>query len=454
MAELNENYVVCEYERGTTRRDFIREKVEYPEDRQERDDGFLVFDFGDVIAKHRKWKELLPRVRPFYAVKCRPYTPILKVMNALDIGFDCASKLEIESVLNIGVDPNRIVYSHTRKQVSTLEYAANNNVDLVTFDDENELMKIKRVFPSARLLLRFALYDPTAKYPQGLKYGCKRETALILLQLAKTLKLNVVGIHFHIGTESKKPSNYQEAIAYSRELFDVAEKIGFQMSILDIGGGFPGHATSTGKFNDYAKAVSEAIDEYFPESCKVDIMAEPGTYYMKSAVTVVACIIGKRQRTEEDAGSSTWSNKLNATIDSEVYDKTQTYYDYYLNEGRYTSFCNAVYEPIQTPQPVKDISDKPTYSGTIYGYTCCETDVIILKTSLPEMDEGDWLLFKDLGNYTHLVTYFNGFKRPFCYYAIPDNCRQLRHVIEDNVTNHNEAFNGNDLLPEDLSLLE
>ncbi|XP_072038545.1 ornithine decarboxylase-like isoform X3 [Amphiura filiformis] len=416
MAELNENYVVCEYERGTTRRDFIREKVEYPEDRQERDDGFLVFDFGDVIAKHRKWKELLPRVRPFYAVKCRPYTPILKVMNALDIGFDCASKLEIESVLNIGVDPNRIVYSHTRKQVSTLEYAANNNVDLVTFDDENELMKIKRVFPSAS---------------------------------------------FHIGTESKKPSNYQEAIAYSRELFDVAEKIGFQMSILDIGGGFPGHATSTGKFNDYAKAVSEAIDEYFPESCKVDIMAEPGTYYMKSAVTVVACIIGKRQRTEEDAGtslivngSSTWSNKLNATIDSEVYDKTQTYYDYYLNEGRYTSFCNAVYEPIQTPQPVKDISDKPTYSGTIYGYTCCETDVIILKTSLPEMDEGDWLLFKDLGNYTHLVTYFNGFKRPFCYYAIPDNCRQLRHVIEDNVTNHNEAFNGNDLLPEDLSLLE
>ncbi|XP_072037485.1 ornithine decarboxylase-like isoform X2 [Amphiura filiformis] len=390
MDELNEDCLVCEYERGTAKRDFIREKVEHPKDRQERDDGFIVFDFGDVIAKHKKWKELLPRVRPFYAVKCRPYTPILKVMNALDIGFDCASKPEIESVLNLGVDPKRIVYSHTRKQVSTLEYAANNNVDLVTFDDENELMKIKRVFPSARLLLRFAIYDSTAMYPQGLKYGCKRETALILLQLAKRLKLNVVGIHFHIGSESKKPSNYQEAIAYSRELFDVAEKIGFQMSILDIGGGFPGHALSTGKFNDYAKAVSEAIDEYFPESCKVGIMAEPGTFYMKSAVTVVACIIGKRQRTDDDATTSLIanesSNKLNATMTS---------YDYYLNEGRYTSFINSVYEPIQTPQPVKEISDKPTYSGAVYGYTCCETDVIIPKTFLPELDEGDWVFFKD-----------------------------------------------------------
>ena len=57
---------------------------------------------------------------------------------------------EMESVLRLGVEPSRIIYSHTRKQPSTLAYAMAKNIDLMTFDDESELRKIKRVYPSAR----------------------------------------------------------------------------------------------------------------------------------------------------------------------------------------------------------------------------------------------------------------------------------------------------------------
>ncbi len=57
---------------------------------------------------------------------------------------------EIERVLSLGVEPSRIIYSHTRKQRSYLSYASKLKVDLMTFDDEAELLKIKDIFPEAR----------------------------------------------------------------------------------------------------------------------------------------------------------------------------------------------------------------------------------------------------------------------------------------------------------------
>ena len=44
------------------------------------------------------------------------------------------------------------------------------------------------------------------------------------------------------------PDNYRKAIAFSRQLFDAAEEIGFKFNILDIGGGFTGLPLTTGKF--------------------------------------------------------------------------------------------------------------------------------------------------------------------------------------------------------------
>ena len=59
------------------------------------------------------------------------------------LSFFVQSQAEMESVLQLGVDPSRIIYSHTRKRPSTLAYAMDKNIDLMTFDDEFELLKTK-----------------------------------------------------------------------------------------------------------------------------------------------------------------------------------------------------------------------------------------------------------------------------------------------------------------------
>ncbi|XP_063968122.1 uncharacterized protein LOC135157285 isoform X2 [Lytechinus pictus] len=115
------------------------------------EDPFFVLDLKDVEKKHHLWKQEFPNVQPFYAVKCNSNRRVLEMLAILGAGFDCASKAELQQVLDLGVQPNRIIYAHPCKAKSHLMFAKENDVRLMTFDNEDELVKIKEVFPKARL---------------------------------------------------------------------------------------------------------------------------------------------------------------------------------------------------------------------------------------------------------------------------------------------------------------
>lgn len=58
-----------------------------------QEEAFYVLDVGDIVKKHQIWKEKLPRVEPYYAVKCNDSPTVIEVLAALGTGFDCASKV-------------------------------------------------------------------------------------------------------------------------------------------------------------------------------------------------------------------------------------------------------------------------------------------------------------------------------------------------------------------------
>ena len=104
--------------------------------------AFFVTDLGDVERKYREWVSALPRVAPFYAVKCNPDGRILDTLAAAGAGFDCASMAEMEAVVARGVPRRRMIYAHPCKPVSHLLYAKSVGVEMMTFDNADELAKI------------------------------------------------------------------------------------------------------------------------------------------------------------------------------------------------------------------------------------------------------------------------------------------------------------------------
>ena len=125
-------------------------------------DAFFVINLAQVVRKAFEWRRLLPRVQPFYAVKCQPNPAIVQTLATLGMGFDCASEAEIRLCLKALSDEteqkaditSRIVFAHPCKSKHHLEFARREGVDHMTFDNAAELTKIHTFFPSARCILR------------------------------------------------------------------------------------------------------------------------------------------------------------------------------------------------------------------------------------------------------------------------------------------------------------
>ncbi|XP_055530879.1 ornithine decarboxylase 1-like [Wyeomyia smithii] len=360
------------------------------------DDPIHILDLDDVVRKHRNWRQQLPRVDPFYAVKCNDDPAILRTLVALGAGFDCASKGEIERMLKLGADPSRIIFAHTAKSMDSIAYAKRCGVDLMTFDGEVELEKIKQMHADSSLVLRIRYDSPDAQISLGKKFGCDPEhEAPQLLGYAKSLGLSVVGISFHIGSGNNDSGCFYGAIKCVRKLFEYASDIGYDLRLLDIGGGFPGEHDKP--IDAYAKTINLALQRFFPMKSNVRVIAEPGRYYVSSAVTLIANVQSKR----------IIRNSQGSITD----------FMYYLNDGLFGSFD--WYFPRQNPpviipgnrQLVRSQTER--FPSTLWGPTCDSTDIICSGMMLEELQIGDFLVFDDMGAYgMTLATNFNGFAKP------------------------------------------
>lgn len=115
------------------------------------------------------------------------------------------------------------------------------------FDGEDELYKLAKVndlMPEGQkfeLLLRISTDDAKSVAPMSHKFGCPVSEGPELLEIAKNLGLNVVGISFHVGSRCGDQTAYSTAFEHTSRLFKVADELGMQrMTMIDIGGGFPG----------------------------------------------------------------------------------------------------------------------------------------------------------------------------------------------------------------------
>ncbi|XP_072465886.1 antizyme inhibitor 2-like isoform X2 [Notamacropus eugenii] len=403
--ELQEQ-VIC-LNPGVSAWKLVQEKIQELSDSDERD-AFMVADLGVLAEQHQIFRQALPRVTPFFAVKCNNSPRMLRVLANLGTSFDCSSRAELEQVLRMGVSPTRIIYANTCKQISHLQYAASHGVQLMTFDCEEEIAKVAKFHPTARLVLRLWTQDSESLYPLSAKFGAPLDHCGHLLSIAKDLGVTVVGICFHVGSGCQTPQSFKQAIADARHVFELGLQIGHPMSLLDIGGGFPGKKNFVPTFEEMAAEISKALDQYFPEDSGVEIIAEPGRFYAAKVCTAALNIIGKKIVMEEGG------RRLM----------------YYVNDGVYTSFAILKREKeTRIPHVEKIFSCKPLlYPSTLWGPTCDAFDRLgPTDILLPELHVGDWLVFEDMGAYTRTSSSnFNGFTRPEITFTIPS---ELQHLL-------------------------
>ena len=371
----------------TGSQDEVDRYMRYLTTTQDLQSSFYIYDLGNLYRQYTTWFNAMPRVKPFYAVKCNPEKAILEVLATLGAGFDAASKAEIDAVMSLGVPPERIIYANPCKLPEQIKYAASVGVNMTTFDSEEELVKLAKLHPKAQVVLRIRADDPTARCPLGVKYGALPFEFKALLEKVKTLGLDLMGVSFHVGSGASSAEAYSNAISKARDVFDMAEEMDLPpLRLLDIGGGFSNGCAMN--FLDAAAAVNSALDKYFPAESGVTVIAEPGRYFAEGTGHLATYTFGKRYRPVGD----------------------DAHYEYWISEGLYGSMNCVVFDhAVLTPHTLRETGDK-YHPSTVFGPTCDGMDVVLRDIYLPELDYGDWLVFNNMGAYTTAAgTSFNGF---------------------------------------------
>ena len=267
-----------------------------------------------------------------------------------------------------------------------MRFAAERGVKQMTFDNSDELYKIKRFFPDAELFLRILTDDSTSLCRLSDKFGASLDTTMDLLTLAKDLELNVTGVSFHVGSGASDPQSFDKAVRDARTVFDQATDIGYNLKTLDVGGGFSGDL-----FESMADVLSKALDENFPST--VRIIGEPGRYYVASAFTLACNIIARRDFQDP------------ATM--------KTNYMLYLNDGVYGNFSSLIFDHQIASPRILSKRDRSTRSTeySLWGPSCDGIDRVTETCTLHGvLNVGDWLYFEEMGAYTKCsATKFNGF---------------------------------------------
>lgn len=371
--------------------------------------SFYVVDMAAVEERFKLWNEYLPHVRPYYAVKCNPDNYLVQALARLGCGFDCASLAEMNAVLSHGVDPNDIIYANPCKQPSHVQYATANAVDMMTFDSQDELTKIKAINPNAKLVLRLYVDDTKAICRLGTKFGAMLHDIPDILNHAKKLDLDVMGVSFHVGSGCFSVSAYSDAVKRARKVFDVGHAMGFNLSLLDIGGGFPGTEGGPISFEECAKELQVSLAENFPPQSGIHIISEPGRFFAAATHTLAVNVIGRKVAPTFDipgAGPSSSQTTDGGSAPN---------YMYFVNDGLYGSFNCLVYDhPSIQPVVLGDTgSCQSTHIASIWGPTCDGMDCIMRDVKMPLMDIGQWICFPSMGAYTCAAgSDFNGFAPP------------------------------------------
>ncbi|MBF0330908.1 MAG: type III PLP-dependent enzyme [Candidatus Omnitrophica bacterium] len=351
----------------------------------------FVIDHEKIRQNYREFKEHLPRVQAYYAVKANSNPDIIKTLYDMGASFDVASMPEFMLVHeNIKDLPDqerqdwiwdKIIYANTIKPVETLE-ALDKYKPLVTYDNSEELKKIKKHAPNAGLVLRIRVPNTGSMVELSSKFGASPGEAVDLIEEAFNMDLIVEGLSFHVGSQCTNFNNYIQALQLSANIIkEVETRLNKKLIIIDIGGGFPVQYDEKVKaFKLLAKKLNSEVARLFPAD--MHILSEPGRFMVADACTVVAKVVGKAVRDGKPC--------------------------YYINDGVYHTFSGQIFDHCN--YPVKAFKEGETQVSAVFGPTCDALDTITLSAELPELDIHDLVYAENIGAYSHASsTYFNGF---------------------------------------------
>jgi len=328
-----------------------------------------------------------PKVQFAWSYKTNYLNAICNVYHQEGSWAEVVSGFEYDKALANGVPGSKIIFNGPDKSVEDLTKAIENR-SLIHIDHLDELYTLidlsEQVDKTPKVAVRINM--DTGVYPMWDRFGLNYENGQAWDAINKIMmspKLQLVGLHCHIGTFMLSPNAYGVAAGKLAELaLRVKTRFGHSVQYIDLGGGLPSQNNLKGAYlpgndmvppiQDYAEATASALlNAGFSRDELPLLILESGRALIDRAGYLIGTVLANKRLT----------NGRRATI---------------LDVGVNVLFTSFWYN--HKISPAQEFTDYAE-DMELFGPLCMNIDVIRESIMLPLLKRGDHVVVHSVGAY-------------------------------------------------------
>ena len=344
---------------------------------------------------------------PLYASKALCFTKMYKIAAEEGLGIDCVSGGELYTAKKAGFPADKIYFHGNNKTDKDISDALDMGVGTFVVDNEDELSALsneaKRRGITQRILLRITPgIDPhTHRAIMTGNVDSKFGNAIVTGQAMAIVKkaiaadgIDLAGLHCHIGSQIFDIEPFSDAARImTRFIAQIKEECGYEIRVLNLGGGLGVRYTEYDREIDYADSIRQ-IAEIVTGFCRDNdikmpkVILEPGRSLVAAAGATLYTVGSVKEIPE-------FRNYI--SVDGGMPDNPR----YALYQSQYTALiANRANEP-------RD------YRATIAGRCCESGDLLGENMEIQKAKRGDILAVLVTGAYNYsMASNYNRLPRP------------------------------------------
>jgi diaminopimelate decarboxylase len=339
-----------------------------------------------------------------YAVKANANPKILRIISQYGFGSDCVSGGEIKAAIEAGFPADKVVYAGVGKSDWEINLGLENGIACFNVESIAELEVIEELAVAANKTANVAFrINPNigahthANITTGLaenKFGIAMQDMENVIERATTMNnINVVGLHFHIGSQILDMGDFKALCNRINELQVQLDKHHIYVQSINVGGGLGVNYDSPDR-----QPIPD-FKEYFHTYAKHLRLREGQQLHFELGRSVVA--------------------QCGSLISRVLYVKQGSHKQFAILDAGMTDLIRpALYQALHKIQNLT--SNEPTEVYDVVGPICESSDVFAKAIDLNKCHRGDLIAIRSAGAYGEIM-------------ASAYNCRQLPkgYITED-----------------------
>ena len=236
----------------------------------------FIYSHNDLVKNFSEIKNVFAseKRKVFYSVKANSNLSILKVLLELGAGFDIVSLGELERVIKIGAQPEKIIYSGVGKSEEEIIRSLEYGIHCFNVESFSELERINSIAAKLNKVAPVSIrinpnIDPGSHEfistgVETTKFGINLKNMMDAFIYANNEKsIDLLGIDYHIGSQIESLDPFKEAIVSVKKIVDQLKENNINIKLIDMGGGLGINYQNNDapSLNDFGKTINQVIND-------------------------------------------------------------------------------------------------------------------------------------------------------------------------------------------------